>query len=608
MSSKKRVSSFLKGAKKYRVDPGLTAQAIRKFLQAIDSPRSLAVWLLYENKEHAQLADLEINPSDYNVPSQFDDDYMATSLLSKHKDLGLSADREKAAYEKFEKFELLCCRTNARFRDLGADPLFNGPAVWLHPVVKRKISELLGEFTAEEFISMPDWGPGATTLIKRLEASSPIKFQREAGITRDLHSFISPWFSTAYPLWAGHLDTLGSYPEFQVGNKVITVAKTAAIDRVIAIEPGLNLWFQLSIGNMIRRRMLRAGINLRDQGRNQQLAKVGSVTSTLATVDLSSASDSISYAVAEELLPERWFRVMDVCRSSYGMLNGHQVRWKKFSSMGNGFTFPLESLIFYSIAKACCEYVGSEFNPGTYGDDVIVPTSAFSLFSTMMEFYGFVLNTKKSHVGSYFRESCGAHYFRGVDVKPIYLKGKLSNIFTVYRFCNAIRRLAHDRGQNLCCDARFRSVVNLLVSSVPKALRLKIPEGFGDVGFISNFHEASPRRCTGWVEGFQVPSLVSIRKDRWFDGLGFQLSSLWHLAKRSRAEEEDVDRAFNKGGAVRPSIPEAIRRLTQYETQAVEYNSIPSKGVLYRMAKGMVSQWPDLGPWLRLDQGRGRPA
>jgi len=614
MSSKKRSSNFLKGVAKYRVDQEVTDLVVERFLSSLDCPRSLAVWLLYKNQEFSQLRDLDFDPNFYNTSQKLADAYAASEFLSKYQGFTSGADKDSAAYEKFTKFENLCKRTNARFRNLAMDPLFHGPVVWLHSAVKQKIAWILGEFSPEEFFSSPDWGPGASTLVKRIEASSPIKFQREAGITRDLYAVVDPLLKEAYPSWYRQLTDSGygtpMYPRLTVGNTVITVPKNAWINRVIAIEPGINLWFQLSVGKMIRRRLRRVGINLRRQEVNQLLAKIGSITQYLVTVDLSSASDSIALLVAREVLPDRWFEVMDVLRAHYGKINGVQVRWEKFSSMGNGFTFPLESLIFYAVAKCCAEYVGvSDGNVGTYGDDVILPASAFDLFSQMMEFYGFVINRKKSHFNSEFRESCGAHYYRGVDVKPIYLKDRVSDLSSVFSLANALRLFASRRGANLCCDARFRSVFELLMSKVPAAFRLRVPKHFGDVGFISNFDEATPRKAKDRLEGFQVHGLMKLREERWFDGVGLLLSDLWRIEKRAGRTanlDVDTDNRDMLSWLTVPSMAEATDLCCQMGVEKDGYNTIPGSRSKWQEVWAIARQWPDLGPWLDLDQTTDR--
>jgi len=590
MSYNKFGSKFLKGVRQYRAGSGLNALAIKEYLQSLDCPRALTVHLLFISGEHSQLANLEFNPLHFANHEDAGKAYLATKFLSKYKDLSLSYDLDEVAKTKFKKFELRCKQTNSRFRNLSLDPLYKGSNVWLHHAVIRKIERILGEFKSEDFFDLPDWGPGASTLIKRRDASSARKFQCETGITRALYSLIpDEIFEKVYPHWFHHLKEIG-YPNFQSGNKVITVAKDATQNRVIAIEPGINLWFQKALGNMIGSRLLRAGIDLTDQSRNQRLARLGSKTLSLATVDLSSASDSIAYKVVEELLPPRWFTALELCRSRYGSLDKRQVVWEKFSSMGNGFTFQLESLIFYACALACCEYLHiDDSNVSVYGDDVIIPTSAFKLLSEVLDFYGFLVNEKKSHFDSTFRESCGAHYFSGVDLKPVYLKGKLSSLLSVFRLANAVRRLAYRR--NFCsCDARFRSVFDLLVQKVPVALRLRIPETLGDGGFISNFDEAVPRRARHGIEGYRVVHLSETSKTRLEERPGYLLSELWRIATRGTSLKKYPDRD--------PSWLEATEDLLELDSSGLGRNSDPYHESILQVNRSLVAQWSDLGPWI----------
>lgn len=605
MSFKKYGPRYLKGFRDFRVDSEVTSEAIEGFLQSLNCPRALTVLILWRNSEHEQIANLEFNPRDYENSFELRDAYAATKFLSKYAGLTLGYDLDSVAMQKFEEFELLCKQTNRRFRDLARDPQYKGRAVWLHNAVIRKIAQILGDFSAEEFFSMPDWGPGATTLIKRRDASSVKKFQCETGITRDLYDLV-PLFTLGeiYPLWAKQL-SLAGYPAFQAGNKVITVPKDAKTNRVIAVEPGINLWFQMALGRMVGKRLLRRGVDLRWQSRNQQLALKGSKDSSLATVDLSSASDSISSAVAEALLPPRWFLLMDACRSHYGVQGTQTKKWEKFSSMGNGFTFQLESLIFYATALCCAEYLHVETSDvSAYGDDVILPTVCFELFSEMMDFYGFRINRKKSHYDSTFRESCGAHYVSGLDVKPIYLKDRLSSVLSVYRLANAIRRLAHRRNASYGCDADFRPVFEFLLASVPLALRLRIPETFGNGGFISSFDEATPSRARHGIEGYQVVHAVEAAKHRADDTEGYLISNLWSLRRLVdlaglRAQAAHLTYIDYKNGRWRSHAMLKATSALIKPRQIEGRNSVPlSSRITIKIARSIAKQWYDLGPWV----------
>jgi hypothetical protein len=607
VSSKKRSGKFLKGLAKYRVTKGLMPEVCEEYLRSLDCPRALTVWLLFSNGEHDQLAALEFNPSHYESFVGLRDAYAATKFLSKYKGLTLSNDLDEVAFKKFEEFELLCKRTNSRFRSLQSDPSFSGQTVWLHNAIIRKIDSILGEFEAEEFFSQPDWGPGASTRIKRREASPARKFQSETGITRGLYNLIGPSImEKAYPLWWKTLSLSDFGKSFESGNKVITVPKDATTNRVIAIEPGINLWFQMSIGRMIGRRLRRCGVDLRWQSRNQELARIGSLNNSIATIDFSSASDSIANSVVEELLPPRWYHVMDACRSRFGNQSGRVVWWEKFSSMGNGFTFQLESLIFYAVAFCCADYLHQDVSlVSAYGDDVLLPSVCFDLFKKMVEFYGFRINGKKSHYDSPFRESCGAHYFLGVDVKPIYLKDKLESVLTIYRLANAIRRLAHRRN-SFGCDARLRRAFDLLVSAVPLALRLRVPDGFGDGGFVSNFDEATPSRALHGIEGYHFVHVTEPGYTREDTSEGYLLHSLWKLPETDteKYRRKVMRHHFLVRNILTRESPnarlEAIRELKSLQTgEGGGRNLIPLTGsTRLRLAKSLAQQWYNLGPWL----------
>lgn len=573
MSSKKYDMRSLRLFNK-RVAHGTTRDQILNFLEALDCPRALTVAILLRYGEDLQVAQLSFNPDHYNTISDLADAYGATKICSKYSGLSTGLDLDQVALDKFASFEENCRITNRRFKDLGKDPLFNGPIVWIHNVTMQKISSVLGAFNPQDFLDLGGWGPGASTSIKRRDASGPNKFQHEAGITQGLYDLLFPHGNCApsimdeFPNWSAHLRSNG-FPKFELGNKIITVPKDATTNRVIAIEPGFNIWFQLAIGNAIGLRLRRCGIDIRDQTRNQQLARKGSIDSSLATVDFSSASDSISRMVVQELFSyepaKRWFLLMDATRSHFGSQQGKTLYWEKFSSMGNGFTFQLETLIFYAIAFATCEYLGLDTaDVSAYGDDVIIPSGALSLFHQACSFYGFTVNLKKSHSGlSPFRESCGSHWYKGSDVKPPLQKEVLTDVPSVYRMANRIRLYAHRRWNYSACDARFASCFYRLVNLVPRAFRFKVSAQLGDVGFISNFDEARPTRARRYIEGYFCRALVDRALTNTVDYEGLLLARL----------HKGSDRELNNNVALSGRTRKAVKLI-------------------------LVSQWYDLGPWL----------
>jgi hypothetical protein len=115
--------------------------------------------------------------------------------------------------------------------------------------------------------------------------------------------------------------------------------------------------------------------------------------------------------------------------------------------MGNAFTFPLQTILFASIVVASYELLGiplrnrtsKTMNFGVFGDDIIVVKSSYDFIVSALELFGFEVNTAKSFNTGNFRESCGGDYFRGSDIRGVYLK-HLSTSADVYSIINRLVR------------------------------------------------------------------------------------------------------------------------------------------------------------------------
>lgn len=267
---------------------------------------------------------------------------------------------------------------------------------------------------------------GASTSKGRRQGHPALKFLDRADITRD-----------AYPLfeavnrktrWADHLDESRLDPRFVRGNVMFTVPKSSDIDRCACKEPDLNMFLQKGFGNQIRSLLKRVGVDLNDQRHNQELARLGSIDGSLATLDLSSASDSVTYELVRACLPPNWFYYLDLVRSKVMEVDGVEIVPQMFSSMGNGFTFELESLLFYAIARATAYFGGVSGRISVYGDDIIVPTEISGDVVSALLFCGFRVNPDKSFVDGPFRESCGAYWHGGENVKPFFIRRPFSTI------------------------------------------------------------------------------------------------------------------------------------------------------------------------------------
>lgn len=461
--------------------------------KGLDTPRSLSCWLRYRYGEHRQLAEMKVSPSDYTSADSFACDYMAVSFLSKYKGLATGIDTQKAALDSFRESEERCKVTNERYRRNargGQDPQLAG----IFHAAQRKIARVLGPFSILCFAGDERWGPHAALDVSRREAAVDTKMTRlPITVTRSALSHLKNAIETDLH-WSACL--LGVMPDgpysllpscFKIvkGGRLETVPKSAKTDRVIVVEPRGNGFLQKAVGAYIRKQLRRVGINLNDQGPNQRAARRG-VACGDATLDLRGASDTICREGVFSLLPLDWALYMDEIRSPYvdGLIP--ELKLEKFSSMGNGFTFELESLIFWALCSAAVDVSCPGGKVLVYGDDIVVPVNTVSLVKRVLDEAGFELNDSKSFGDeSCFRESCGKHYFGGTDVTPVYQKEVVSSEgWEALRMGNRIIRAALRFGEGKTLDPRFEPAWRASRRLAPSLHCYSIPLGTeGDDGW-----------------------------------------------------------------------------------------------------------------------------
>lgn len=479
---------------------------IRDFLELLGSPRALSVWLLYEAGEHRQLVELTIDPLHYNDAESFKKDFAAVKFLSKCVGLKTGIDLKAVAVKSAEEAELKCAQTNRHLRLLRSGVLrdISGLESSVFHRAKAKIAKILGP--VPDRFEPVGWSKGRSTSSSGLELSSTHKYGARPDVTvsarayavrelRDSPSWGAAVLDADAPVSVLHLDWA-----ITKGNVMLTVPKSAKTDRVICYEPHMNIRLQLDVGRFIRTRLRFAGVNLDDQSVNQRRAKLGSRTGHLCTIDLRAASDTVALELVWELLPIDWVCLLDDLRSKYTTWpDGSIRRNEKFSSMGNGFTFELESLIFYAVCSAVTEDVT------VYGDDVILPTVAFSKAKAALEMCGFEVNSSKSYATSYFRESCGENAFNGVPCTPVYLRRLPRRLEDVVLLHNQVRRwaLQHHRFG----DVRVARLLRKWRDIHPHPLG---PEGYGDGHYHANFDEAHPKRAGHGIDGWWFTTYIRL--------------------------------------------------------------------------------------------------
>lgn len=252
---------------------------------------------------------------------------------------------------------------------------------------------------------------GATATRSRKESPPPAKISKRVVCTPSAEPYLQ-----AISNYYGYGRVKGRL----IGhNRVEFVPKNWETDRTIACEPDGNVPLQLAYDGYLKDRLLSIGVNLSSQLRNQLLAKDGSLTGLWATVDLKNASGTVAYNAVAWLFPQPWFRFLCDVRSPLWKDpgSGDYHPYAMFSSMGNGTTFTVETLMF----AAACHAVGAKHYT-VYGDDIIIDYRKVPALMRFMKFLGFTVNPAKSYWTGPFRESCGTNWLRGVDITPFYLR------------------------------------------------------------------------------------------------------------------------------------------------------------------------------------------
>lgn len=511
--------------------------------------------------------------------------YQVGSLLSKWTPP--SKDEEAARFEaallKLEETERQCDEANARLFELEyrvVDERIRSVLIG----ARAKIRRCLGAPNYAELLKSCSFGPGASVSLPRKRGDALFKF----GLDRPTatHSLASQGFAlglirTEFPSWAQHVKDV----ELTLGNQVTTVPKNRKTDRIIAIEPEINSFLQRGIGKMIRRRLTRVGVNLNNQDLNQILAFSGSLDGLLATIDLSSASDTISRELVDYLLPERWADLMNSIRSPVGILRKNPLSrertwfWKKHSSMGNGYTFELESLIFWALAEAVLDELGvSERRLGIYGDDIVISVDAVPLLKSVFSYVGFTINDRKSFSDGPFRESCGKHYYRGVDVTPVFVRKDLNDPVTAFSIHNQVVL----RGL-ITYDMEWRCPI---MTQVADGIRRRVPSKWDVLvptthqgGFWATFQEAAP----------------AVR--RWRKKYGYDT---WYT----------FDHIVPVGTPLEESEPSSVTKALHAMELRGDLDAIEGRwgtldreaGVKYRRRKTQVLSWSDLPPVFQDDK------
>ena len=212
--------------------------------------------------------------------------------------------------------------------------------------------------------------------------------------------------------------------------KLLAVPKSYKTPRLIAEEDSTRQWYLQAINTRLRRCIKDNGyadvLPLENQPHNQLLAMLGSCDKTYATIDLSSASDSIPVSLFKDVFPTNVVSDIMQYRSSTINIDGRPYIAQMLATSGSGVCFVTEAILFYAITNAATTLVermtGEELMPcAAMGDDIVCDVRAYETVCEFLTHFGFTVNGDKSFTGDHpFRESCGKDYYAGTDVTSVY--------------------------------------------------------------------------------------------------------------------------------------------------------------------------------------------
>jgi len=452
--------------------------------------------------DDASYARFNVDPVEYNDANTFKRVYAVSSFLRKWKGLKAEIDLEATALTSWLEAERQCFRTNKRLETEASTGKYSvAPSTIV--AAQRKIAAVLGRFDVKKIDTLCRFGNGAT-------------YDLRHGATHAKKTMKPSVTFSALPLVCHVLsgdnymsELVGGFSDLKIveTNRMVMVPKNCKTHRVIAAEPTLNSFVQQGFGRYIRARLKQFGVDLDDQTINQDLA-FRALVDELSTIDLSSASDTLCINLVKLLLPSDWFEALESLRSPKTQYKNQKFVLSKFSSMGNAYTFELESLIFWSLCKAVCD---ENDVVSVYGDDIVIPNARYRPVVDVLTWAGFSVNGDKSFTeGSRFYESCGVHYFDLEEVTPCFQKDVCTRPVDFIRLHNRLVRAGIRLELRKEFWACARVVRDCFRRSFPK---LKVDYG-PVVEYDEYFIDPDYRWTSGLVDRVKLGSFVTVTSIR----------------------------------------------------------------------------------------------
>lgn len=247
--------------------------------------------------------------------------------------------------------------------------------------------------------------------------------------------------------------------------------------------------------------LLRRCVDFTSQQPSQDLALKGSRDGSIATVDLSAASDRMSVWVVECLFRAN-FSILDLLMRTRSdsiwdpLTRRHITDLRKFAPMGSAVTFPVQSILYalcaltavavtrgwdsYSTQRVARKLLDETDTVQVFGDDIALPSDCVPILVQLLEFLELKVNHDKTHVSGLFRESCGMDAWGGHDVTPAYVSHPAPTHL-------GKRLIAYVEQSNNAWRKGYWSLAQAMIDMVPASYRRDLPVAHESLGVASLF-------------------------------------------------------------------------------------------------------------------------
>jgi hypothetical protein len=255
-------------------------------------------------------------------------------------------------------------------------------------------------------------------------------------------------------------------------------------------------------------------------------------------MDLTQCSDYIALDLVKYMFPKsvnNWVRILRTPNviTPIGERELHMA-----STMGNGFTFPLQTALLSAVVlgvyhtldiRAIRPRLGLNGNFGVFGDDIVVKTEAFDLLARTLSALGLKVNLEKSFCDGSFRESCGADFYKGVNVRGVYIH-RYSTDQDLFSIFNRLAIWASKHMVNL--DASLSLIMSYMN---PDSVRIIPPDESIEGGIITPFPLSDSNSFGCWPYEVWCPKIHPFQLKNW---------ELWSSGIASKNEQKQ--RSFKK--------------------------------------------------------------